>query len=218
MRIHDISHFPGEENPLIKLSVPTSETTDGITAYDTLGYASPPIDSETFSIESLDQHDILNHPPVPTISGVDHVNPRGQIQTDGLLDVPEKSVGYSDTEDAVQRVLDHNRRLIPVRIARPPRFITRLVQVAVTDPPFLVAAMDDSRDRVRVSINYFGSGQCTVVLGSFAEVSTGNGYTLDTFVTGLENGVEFHHTDDIWLKNIFGGIARVSVLIERWDD
>lgn len=206
----DYAHFPGDENPITHPDVMTTESVDGITAHDVLGYAAPLFDRTYTGIETLDQHDVMGQAGVPTPSGVDHANPRGPVTTDGTLDIPESGISRINLQDVIHALWSVNASTVGVRMLRPARSFNRTITLgSVNDGPTPLVRADDDRYRMTVTIGSAG----TVLFGSFEEVASGQGFPL---VWG-NPPKEFHHTDEIWAVISSGTNVQVSWSVELYD-
>jgi hypothetical protein len=204
---HDYSHFPGGENPLLHRDVMTTENTDGLMAFDTLGYPAPQYDNQSTQPQSLDQHDSSDHPGVDTPSGLDHVNPRGQIATDGVLNVPESSVGSVNLEDAIARIMARNLSKIVVRAENPG---TALYRTQVLDA--VSAQRIGVQDDMRAAFTVWSTNGTVLITGSIGDALAGNGALIGVGAMAIR----FTNQADIWVIGS-GGAATVNYCVERWE-
>lgn len=201
----DYQHFPGKENPIQNQSVMTEEEmSGGLTTVDSLphldsGYGTPIYSDDYSPLETLDQHDVANHPSVDTPSGLDHVNPRGQISTDGVLDVPESTVDHAELEDVLTKILSRNLSKITVRPETPTEVSFHSLVNIPTGVPVRLVTQDPDRAEVRIVVNSLTSAVRALV-GKFEDVSAGvfgTGYlaTDAAFLPIVVGG-----TDEIWIN------------------
>lgn len=208
---HDYSHFPGGENPLLHRDVMTEEGNDGLTAYDTLGYPAPQFDRQSVAIETLDQHDLADHPGVDTPSGLDHANPRGMISTDGKLNVPEHTVGNVRLQDEITKILARNLSKVTVRLERPGYALSRSLNLgagasSVSPMPVIIVPADDNRYRLTMFVS--GNAGDTVIIGSFEEVGGGQGITL---IPGMVP-VSVDAQSEFWIVKTANGGTNATIL------
>ena len=210
----DFEHFPGMVDPVKHMDIfgPGSpESRDGLSAPDELSYPAADYTQDPTPIETLDQHDLnLDHPPVNTPSGVDHVNPRGQISTDGKLDVPEDTVGYVPLEKAIDRILKRNFSRIVTRSENPGIGILRTVSVDGVNP-FRIGTQDDMRAMLRL---WVVSGSSLYVGTAIGDVMAGNAATL-TAIAGI---LQLDYHDDVYvMSTVVGTPSVMSYYVSRWE-
>ena len=211
----DFEHFPGLVNPVTTQDVTfQGESTDGLTMPETAGYPAVDWSQHNIPIENLDQHDLnLDHPGMDTPSGLDHVNPRGQITTDGKLDVPEDTVGYAKLDSAIEDVLQRNRYTVLNRPENPGLGQFRTVTVDATNP-IRIATQDDFRASIRL---WVVSGSTCWIGPSIGDVQVGvAANAMAAQLTAAAGAVLITTHDDVWLMATTT-TSVVSYIVERWD-
>lgn len=207
---HDYASFPGKENPLINIDAMTGTVyAGGVTGVETLGYPANHYDDPIIRIETLDQHDVLDHPGVDTPSGVDHVNPRGMISTDGKLDVPEKTVGSVNLEEAIAKILARNTSRITVRAETPGTALIRTITVDAINP-LRIATQDD----MRASIKLWLTSGSIIVAATLGEALSQQGGILS-----VGNGIlTLNYHDDVFIVATTSSVSAIfSYVSERWE-